>query len=236
MVTTNGFIISKFNYGETSVICKIFTKDFGLISFIIKGVRKRRASTSPALLFSFSPVEIEFKIDRKKDLQQTKSLKSEYYVQNIQGEITKSTICMFLAELIQRITPQHEANKPLYDLISEFVCFLEEEEDHYSNSHLIFALQLLSISGFGINNNRSDSNLYFNIREGKFQSQYYRSEYILNRELSLLLSKLLEKDHGISIKKIQKHQLLEAILSYYNTHFISFGDIKTLPVLQAIFA
>ncbi len=44
MITkTRGLFLSHIKYGETSIICKIFTESLGLQSFIVNGIRKSKS-------------------------------------------------------------------------------------------------------------------------------------------------------------------------------------------------
>ena len=44
MITkTRGIVLNYIKYGDTSIICKIYTEQFGLQSYIINGIRKSKS-------------------------------------------------------------------------------------------------------------------------------------------------------------------------------------------------
>ena len=58
---TEAIILSSIKYSETSVIMKCYSGDYGVLSFIIKGIRSRkRTKFSLSSIEPLSIVEIEF--------------------------------------------------------------------------------------------------------------------------------------------------------------------------------
>ncbi|MEM6299010.1 MAG: recombination protein O N-terminal domain-containing protein, partial [Bacteroidota bacterium] len=41
---TKGIVFTFFKYKETSIICRIFTEKFGVRSYMIKGIRKKKST------------------------------------------------------------------------------------------------------------------------------------------------------------------------------------------------
>ncbi len=58
---TQGVVFHQIKYSETSLIVKIYTRDFGLQSYLIKGARSKKSKFSPALLQHLSLLEIMMK-------------------------------------------------------------------------------------------------------------------------------------------------------------------------------
>ena len=58
---TEAIILSSIKYSETSVIMKCYSEEYGILSFIIKGIRsKKRTKFSLSSIEALSIVEIEF--------------------------------------------------------------------------------------------------------------------------------------------------------------------------------
>ncbi|HSV89051.1 MAG TPA: recombination protein O N-terminal domain-containing protein, partial [Bacteroidales bacterium] len=61
----SGIVLHSFKYGETGVIARIYTGGFGLLSFIVSGVRKTRARVQYSYLQPLTQVDLVFyKSDR----------------------------------------------------------------------------------------------------------------------------------------------------------------------------
>ena len=48
--TTRGIVLSHINYSETSVIAKVYTENYGLQSYILKGIRKSKLDKALEIL------------------------------------------------------------------------------------------------------------------------------------------------------------------------------------------
>ena len=59
IASTKAIALHYYKYSETSIIAKIFTKTFGVQSYLIKGVRNKKSKTPLNL---FSPLTILNKV------------------------------------------------------------------------------------------------------------------------------------------------------------------------------
>ena len=56
----SGIVLHTFKYGDTGVIARIYTKRFGLLSFIVPGLRKARAKMQYNHFQPLAQLEIVF--------------------------------------------------------------------------------------------------------------------------------------------------------------------------------
>ena len=47
LIKTPGIVLKRFPYSETSIICRIYTRDMGKISLLAKGVWKQKHTIGP---------------------------------------------------------------------------------------------------------------------------------------------------------------------------------------------
>ena len=74
MITkTRGIVLNYIKYGDTSIICKIYTEQFGLQSYIINGIRNSKSKNIG--LFHYEEC---MRLIRDYDIQKKKML-TEYY-------------------------------------------------------------------------------------------------------------------------------------------------------------
>ena len=66
---TRGIYLHHINYSETSIIARIYTEKFGIQSYLIQGVRKRKASFSKSLFQSLFLLDMEVYYRPGRDLQ-----------------------------------------------------------------------------------------------------------------------------------------------------------------------
>ena len=75
---TQGIVLSSVKYAESSVVCKIYTQELGLQSYLINGVRKRRGTSSYYQPLSLLDMVVYHK--EKGGLQRVKEVKFGKYI------------------------------------------------------------------------------------------------------------------------------------------------------------
>ena len=115
--STKGIVIHHFKYSEKSVIAKIYTKKYGLQSYILNGVRNKKSKNKAAYLQPLSLVEIDANHKDNKGLQRVKTIEFEIPFNSIPFEIGKSSIAFFIAEILYKSIKEEEANIPLFEFL-----------------------------------------------------------------------------------------------------------------------
>ncbi|MBR4176526.1 MAG: recombination protein O N-terminal domain-containing protein, partial [Bacteroidales bacterium] len=75
ILTTQGLVLHTTKYGETSIIAKVFTRELGLCSYIIKGIRSSSGRTKQNLMQPLSHLEMTVYNNPKKQLQYIKEMR-----------------------------------------------------------------------------------------------------------------------------------------------------------------
>lgn len=235
---TKGIVLHTVKYSDTSIIAKIYTEGSGLLSFIVRGVRKSGAKTSINLFRHLSLVEIDFDLKAGSNIHNIKEIKCDYNWIGIPFDIKKSSVALFINELIYRSIQEEEANRQLFWFIYNSVKMLDIAKDKTGCFHLVFALQLTKHLGFFPINNYSENSCFFNLREGIFQEFIPDINYSLNQEQSFFFSKLLEQKLGESddflIPYNIKTLLIENIIDFYKVHLSFFKEIKSHQILSEV--
>ena len=87
---TKGICLHTYKYSETSIIVKVFTEKFGLTSYIVKGVRKKRSKTKMAIFQSLTLLDLESSNYGNRSLQFIKELKiNNVHIYSIYKKIVK---------------------------------------------------------------------------------------------------------------------------------------------------
>ncbi|MEW6009520.1 MAG: DNA repair protein RecO [Candidatus Omnitrophota bacterium] len=143
---TQAFVLKKFDFGETSLIVRFFSKDFGKINCLFKGIRsdaKKFAST----LELFSLNDVIFYKSNKNELNVASQCDLLDSFANLRFGLNKLNTATSLISLIDGLMQPHEANIPIFSLLKESLAALKQEQD-CEKLLLIFQIKLLSLSGF----------------------------------------------------------------------------------------
>jgi len=238
-IKTEAIVLHSFKYGDTSIISRIYTKELGLQSYLVPGVRKRKTSFKYSLFQPLSIFEMVVYHKERQGLQRIKEISSVKQYNHIQSDIKKTTIAIFISEVLINCLKEEESNPLLFDFLKQSFVFLDDSKGKVADFHLLFLLQLTRHLGFYPNLRQDIDSSVFNLREGVYQQFEKNSPYFLDPQLSdffTRLSRLEYHDLGrFAINPELRKPLLEKIISYYKIHMEGFRDIKSLAVLETVF-
>jgi DNA repair protein RecO (recombination protein O) len=235
---TPGIVLHSFRYGETSVIARIFTRELGIQSFLAPGVRKSRPILKYNLFQPLTPVEMVVYYKESGGLSRIREIRCPHPLSNIPYDILKSSVAIFLSEIMARSFREQEPNAGLFDFILEAIGILDRLTGRVSEFHLVFLLQLTRFLGFQPRNNHSTENGFFNLREGLFDRSFESGELCLDREMSRIFHEInntgLNQLAELNIPSSIRRALLKKTVDYYRYHLQGMGEIKSLAVLEAV--
>jgi DNA repair protein RecO (recombination protein O) len=237
---TNGIVLHTIKYGETSVIARVYTELFGLQSYLVKGARNRKGGNKMSLLAPLTILEMEVYRKETAQLHHIREMRMIYPFSTLPFDVIKSSIAMFINEVIFRSVREEEPNRPLYSFLESSIRWFDLVPNHYSDFHLWFMLHFCSYLGFTPSDNYSNSKGIFNLREGMFQSTIpehadYLIEPLSNTLYQLSTSKLADlSSHQLSAKT--RHALLPRLVDFYRFHIQGMKDINSLEVLREVFS
>ena len=235
---TRGIVLHQINYSETSVIAKIYTEQFGLQSYIIRGVRKAKSKIKRNLLQHLSPVDMIVYHKEKSNIQNIKEIKANFQLQSIPFEITKGSIAIFINEILYKSVKEEEANPNLFEFIFNSVKLLDETKDKYINFHLLFMIHLTKFLGFFPRGNYSPVKTFFDMEEGVFcGSKPLHGNYIkepISRKFFDLLKTELPDHTSVCLNQKERQEILQKLIDYYCLHLPVFKGIKSHHILREV--
>jgi DNA repair protein RecO (recombination protein O) len=235
---TRGIVFRVTDYRETSVVANIFTEAFGLQGYIINSVRKKNARIKQNVFHPLSLVDLIVYHSERKGLYRVAEIRSSPVLLSISDDVIKTSIIFFLNEVLRKSVKEEEPNQKLFDFIFHSVQLLDMQSPANKDFHLCFLLQLTRYLGFFPQENFSQENSVFNLREGIFQEQIPSHPHFIESTLSKSFFNLIkisgDFSSSLNISTTEKRLLVEKILEYYSLHIEGFGKIKSHEVLEAV--
>ena len=235
-IKTKAIVISSVKYQEKSLIVKCFTLSDGLKSYFVRDAFSSRKSNQKIAYFqSLTILEIEAIHKNKGTLENFKEIKLAYNYQNINTNIVKSSMVLFLSEVLHNSIFEEEKNENIFSFLETSLIWLDTH-DAISNFHLIFLLQLTKFLGFYPQMQETDA-VYFEMIDGVFSS--FQGTSCLNEHETLLLKKLINlrfEDTQKNFHKEERQLLLKILLKYYSIHLQGFKKPNSLEILKEIFS
>lgn len=237
---SKGIILKQIKYGETSIITDIYTRERGMRSFVVNGVRSKSKSKKAA---HFKPMNLVEFVGYEKDEQKLgriKDIRPYYLYQNLYFDVIKSSVAMLLCECSRNAISEPEAYTDLYDFLETWFITLDQTTQKLGLFPHLFLIKFSSFLGFEPNNNFTDIYGIFDLYDGVFKPNSFDGKYIMTGENSSFLDQILRSDLGnigdLRIPKNNRNAILEDLIKYYTLHLPHFSALKTLPVLRQIMA
>ena len=226
---TRGIVIRTFKYKDSSLIAKIYTREYGMLSFALPGIKSRKKNSQIALFQAMNVLDLVIYYKEDKQLHYIRESKALSVA--ISNDISKTSIMLFLNELLYYSIPD-EPSVVLFDFFESQTFTLLEENTINGSFHLYFMIEYLTFLGIKPLHNYSQTKTYFNIQNGNFEN--VRSSKSLEKEPSFLFHKLLlnEKDNLFSAQ--ERELILEILIRYYQEHISGFPELKSHKVLKTI--
>jgi DNA repair protein RecO (recombination protein O) len=237
-ITTRGIVLHHGPYSETSLVVKIYTEQFGLGSFIVSGVRTRNSRFKSALFQPLTLVELVCVRKPGSTLHRITQVHPDPVLSGIPGDLIKSTMAIFMAEVLYRSIREEEPNAPLFHFLHNSIQVLDISHGPISRFHLCFMIQLTRYLGFFPGGTYSSSACYFDLAEGCYRSAPPSHMRYLGRELSASLSLLCNSgfdDLGhLELPPGATRELLKALVLYFELHQTHGNSIRSHKVLEEV--
>jgi len=238
LLTTNAIVLSKLKYRDNDLIVKCYTEQLGVVSFLLRGVLKSKKGNSKTAYFQLlSQLQLEIVYKPNRSLQIIKEVKLNHLYTSLHSNILKSSIVMFLAEVLTNTLKEEEQNNTLFSYIETTLLWLDAYSE-YSNFHLLFLLNLTKYLGFYPEEINTNYN-YFNLLDGKFEMNQHGKYSISGENLTLLktlLGTTFEALSSVKINAKQRQSFLSMILLYFELHLGSFKTPKSLQIFNQVFS
>ena len=235
-VKTKAIVISSLKFQEKSLIVKCFTLSDGLKSYFVRDAFSARKSNQKIAYFQpLTILEIEAVHKNKGTLENFKEIKIATPFHSIHSNVVKSTMVMFLSEILHHSIHEEEKNEPLFTFLEAALHWLDNHKE-ISNFHLIFLLETTKYLGFYLDVSNVDQK-YFEMSEGIF-SPFHAISSLTEHE-SNLFKKLIDLKFDNNQKTfhiIERQILLKILIDYYSFHLDGFKKPKSLDVLKEVFS
>lgn len=235
---TKGVVLHNINYSETSIISRIYTREFGLQSFLVNGVRKGKGAIRPAHLMPMNLVDMVVYQKEGAGLQRIRELRCDPPLHTLPFDVVKNSIGMFLCELLGQSIDGDDSNPDLYDFVESFITILDLEEEHLANHPIWFMIQLSKYLGFAPKQS-PEKGWVFNYNEGEFSPTAVATNACMSEVNSGFFAEMLQTPidelDKIRIPKNVRISLLDDLLIYYNIHVLNGRQIRSHEVFRTLF-
>jgi len=142
-----GVILRKYYLRETSYILVVFTREFGKIKAVMKGIRQPYPQFAGNFEV-FTRCQMLFYRKRKSSMDLATQCETLDFFYPVRGDIERLTYANYLIELIDMVTVDHDPNEEIYRLLVKSLDFLAGGASPKRVTR-IFEIKLLGALGIG---------------------------------------------------------------------------------------
>lgn len=218
--------------GESSIISKIFTEKHGLQSFIVKGVRSKKAKKKLGLFQPLQLVDINATLIPKKGLQYLAEITIIETISTDKINMNKNFLAIFIAEISSKVLQENEQNSGLFKFVWEIKQKLYNANTIDENFALLFMLNLSKYLGFFPSTENINAP-FFNLETGEFSVKAFNLNIYLTEEKTTILKHLL-LGKKINIPQELKSELLKDIIQYFRLHHYNLSNITSHLIIESL--
>lgn len=241
---TEAIILRRSDFGEADRLLTLYSREFGKIRAIAKGVRKPQSrKTGHVELF----MRTNFFFSEGRDLDIITQAESVETYSPLRQDLIRTTYASYLVELLDRFTPDADKHLALYDLLKEALGWLCTAEDvrliaRYYELHLLahvgYQPQLFTCVASGQPIQEQDQ--FFSAELGGIIAPGHEGNDRYARPITAIAIKVLrylqtrswEVVRGLQLQNAL-HRELEVVMLFYLTHILE-RNLKSVDFLHRL--
>ena len=223
---TKGIVLNYIKYRESSIIVKIYTELFGLQTYIVNGIRSAKSRQKIALYQPLTQLDMVVYHKPGKDINRISEYKCAAYYTSIPHNITKSSLALFLTEILIKSLKEETEDQDLFQFITDSILILDHLDENFESFHIQFMCKLSKYLGFSI----------LSADEVFGQVHLHTNHRELAKYEKDLLDRLIRVNYqeAPATNGAVRRDLIEVLIKFYKLHIASFGEVKSLSILAEV--
>ena len=238
LIKTRGIVLSYLKYRETSIIARIYTERLGMQSYVVNGVRKAKPPGRIALFQPFTLLELVAYVARGSGgLTRLSEFRCAEPLTTLPYEVQKSSVVLFLSEILGRAVREEEQNEPLFRFLHDSILAFDQQAAGSENFALTFLLRLTIYLGFGVSSGGELTDQVIMAGHAATAKGAIGPATLRLREFDGYFDELLRDPATSTIPNGRvRHELLNVLIRYYQLHVEQLGEIRSLDILSQVLA
>lgn len=234
LYTERGVVLHAIKYSENQLIIHILTLEHGRRSYIarLSGRGSLRALYQPLHIIEFQAIQ------GKGELHKISQAVSLTPLSSTPNDVVKSTITLFIAELLYRIIKDEATDAHLFNFVRSSVVALNLMDCSLANFHLHFMVRLSHMMGFAPQGRWSPGS-WFDIKSGYYTqvepTHTLRFDHAQSELLWQLTQCSVENLHTIALSRAARSHFMDSLLNFYGYHTESIYSVNSVAIFREIF-
>lgn len=222
------------------MIVDMFTREVGRLSFIVPLPKTPKSRMKKQYFQPMTLLEIECDVRQRVQLQKLKDVRLLSAYTSVPFSPEKLALSLFTAEFLYHALRSEQCNEPLFAYVCDAMRWLDAVETGFANFHLTFLMRLSRFLGFYPNLDDYVDGCVFDLRAATFSLQVPTHRDFLQPDDTQRIHTLMRMDFPtMRLYRLSRHdrnRIVDVLLYYYRLHIPQFPELKSLSVLQELWA
>ena len=222
------FSLTYIKYKEHSIISKLFTREMGVQSFIVNGVRKKNSKKNLNFFKPLQLLNICGVYSNKNGLQRLEDISyyKNHFLEN--KSMYNRFVEMFISDVLAKTLKENQQEVDIFNYILK----IKKDLDGIltPNYSINFLINLSSFFGF-LPSNDNDSGIYFDLDKGVFVDE--ESSTTINGNLSSSLKELILNPNA-SISYTVRNELLHLMIKYFKCQNHEIKNLNSHLIFESL--
>jgi DNA repair protein RecO (recombination protein O) len=235
---TRGIVVRITDYSESSVVAKVYTEKFGIQSYLISGVKRKKSRVRLNMLQPLTLLSMVAYHKDNKGLHRLSEIRQEPLFESIPYDMKKVSVVFLMNEIILKTIRESEANKKLFSFLEDAILFLDKTTRTAESFYISFMVHLAKELGFAPGGKFSEQKRFFDLKDGIFQNEIPHHPHWLepgvSRNFFLLMRTPIDESHTLGFSSLERKQLRTALIMYYRLHVEGFVSSRSQKIMEEV--
>lgn len=236
---TRGIVLHQIRYTDSGIVAWLYTRNYGRQSYMIKGIRNRKAGKHNVFFQPMSVLDLVVYYKDSRAMQTLKEFSVSYAPSDIYLNVKKSSVAIFLGEVLASVLKEETPNEELFDFIERSIIYFDNSKEGYSNFHIAFLAGLSSYLGFEPGPRTAGTDRYFDMLNGSFVHLPPDHGNYAGEEISEIIAAFFASSYEnvgrIVLNGSLRNDVLDVLVRYYSLHLPGLKKVRSLGVLKEVF-
>jgi len=238
---TEGIVLRTLRHQENHLITTLYTEQYGIRSFIVKGYRSSRGRRRHSYFQPLSIIDIVYMERPNRDLQQLNESQLAHLLQEVQTHPVKLSLGLALVEIFFDTVKEEHPNPAQYAFLRDIILKLDAAPKRLIQLFLYFLVHHTRFLGFFPQDQSDDrAKVTFDYRQGILRPTGREGDPV-----ALLLRRFLYAEPSllpepascqqITFDNASKRHLIRTLFLYYQEHIQGFRYPQSMRIFAEVF-
>ena len=227
-------------YSDSSSIVTLWTRERGRVSAVVPSGSGREAQRRRAIMMPLGTFEAVAVGSAGTDIVRLRDVRPMGLSVAVSGDPVKGAVAIFIAEFLYTVLRDSAPDGHMSDFLFDWTAILAgASRGRLANFPMAFIYNIGHFLGIEPDAGSYAPGAYFDMRQGRFTSTLPLGHTrVLDPDAARvvhMLSRLHRRNyHLLRLNRLQRNQILDLMMEYYNIHLAPLTSITSLDILRAV--